>query len=194
MLGFKIRTRRKELGMNMKELADQVQLTAGFLSQIERGLAEPSISSLKKISKVLGVSMIYFFSEDDMKNPVVRKNERRQLPKQPGSAVAFESLTPDDEHQMGAALGRMDGFQESWNVPNAHPGEELIYIMQGTMNIQIGDNEYHLEEGDSIYFQSAEPHRMENPNEQELVFLSLYTPAVFQHFQIGSDESLKNTF
>ena len=64
MIGEKIRRRRNELEMSMKLLAEKTGLSSGFISQVERELTEPSITSLRKIAKALGVAVFYFFTEE----------------------------------------------------------------------------------------------------------------------------------
>lgn len=73
MIGTKIREKRKELGFSLKDLADKTDLTPGFISQIERDLAEPSITSLRKIAKALNVAVFYFLMTEEEVKAVVKK-------------------------------------------------------------------------------------------------------------------------
>lgn len=93
-LGKKIRSLRKELGKSLEDLAKESGLSIGLLSQIERDITGPSVESLWKIAKALNVSMNYFFDNYEENNPVVRKNERKQL-KLPNSNVTYELLSPN---------------------------------------------------------------------------------------------------
>jgi len=100
-LGNRLRARRQELGLSLRELAERVGLTASFLSQIERDLASPSIESLRKISNALEVPIFHFLVEPDAKSPVVRRGERALL-KLPDSNLTYQLMTPDLNRKMEA--------------------------------------------------------------------------------------------
>ena len=113
--GNRIRARRQELGLSLRELAEQVGLTASFLSQIERDLTSPSIESLRKISDALEVPIFHFLLEVDKKSPVVRRGERLTLTL-PNSDLSYKLLTPD--------LSR-SGIRAWWKggtIPMGRPG------------------------------------------------------------------------
>ena len=115
-LGHRIRARRQELGLSLRELAGRVGLTASFLSQIDRDLASPSIESLRKISDALEVPIFHFLIEPDGKSPVVRYNKRLQL-KLPDSNLTYELLTPDLNRQMEAFLTEREPGDEKITIP-----------------------------------------------------------------------------
>lgn len=178
MLGAKIREKRIEIGMSLKELAEKTDLTPGFISQVERELTEPSITSLRKIANVMGVAVFYFLMDDAHINPVVRKNERQPL-KFPKSHLTYELLSPDLNRQMEMFLARLEPGAATCEEPLSHPGEEVIHVLQGTMWIQVGEKEYILEQGDTIYYYSNSPHKVVNSGQTELVFISTITPPQF---------------
>jgi len=178
LIGKIIRTKRTEKNMSLKELAEKTGLTASFLSQVERGFAEPSITSLRQIAEALDVPIFYFLIEEQKPNPVVRKNERKIL-KLPKSHLRYELLSPDLNRKMEIMIGCLDVAASSVDGFSTHPGEECICILRGSMKVVIGEEEYMLEEGDSIYYFAEIPHRLENCGEVELVFFSAITPARF---------------
>lgn len=178
VIGSKIRDKRVEIGMSLKELAEKVDLTSGFISQVERELAEPSITSLRKIANVLGVAVFYFLMEDSHTNPVVKKNERQAL-KFPQSHLTYELLSPDLERQMEMFMARLEPGAATCDEPLSHPGEEVIHVLQGNMCIKVGEVDYILEQGDTIYYFSSIPHRIVNDGKEELVFISTITPPQF---------------
>jgi transcriptional regulator with XRE-family HTH domain len=178
MLGEKIRKIRVDRNMSLRELAEKTGLTPSFLSQVERDLTEPSITSLRKISAALDVPIFYFLLESSEMSPVVRKDERKVL-KLPQSNLAYELLSPDLEKSLEVMIGRLEPGAQSCDVPLSHPGEEFIVILEGTMEITVGSDTYILEKGDSIYYHSAIPHILKNVGKKQLVFLSVITPPVF---------------
>lgn len=178
MIGCKIKEKRKEMKFSLKMLAEKTDLTPGFLSQIERNLAEPSITSLRKISKALNVAVFYFLMNDDEIKPVVRKNERQELVF-PNSRITYQLLTPDLNRQMEMFLGELEPGAKTCDEPLAHQGEEVIYVLQGTMWIIVGEDEYTLNEGDTIYYFGSIPHQIVNTGTVNLKFISTITPPLF---------------
>ena len=179
MLGGKIRKKRSEKNMSLKELAEMIDLTASFLSQIERDLAEPSITSLRKIAKALEVPIFYFLMNDQDSSPVVRKNERKTL-RLPESHLEYELLTPDVSRAMEVFIATIEpGNGAVGEFESTHPGEECILILEGTMDIKVGEDTFLLEEGDSIYYFASLPHSVKNAGDKKLVFLSSITPPRF---------------
>ncbi|HPJ20778.1 MAG TPA: cupin domain-containing protein [Clostridia bacterium] len=178
MIGEKIRRKRNELGMSMKMLAEKTGLTSGFISQVERELAEPSITSLRKIAEALDVAVFFFFTEEKNTGIVVRKDNRqsRNFRK---SHLTYELLSPDLNRQMEMFMATLEPGAETCDEPLSHTGEEVTHVLEGSMWIQIGDDEYILEEGDTIYYFSSIPHRIVNNGDSMLRFISTITPPVF---------------
>lgn len=180
MIGAKIRGRRSEKGLSLQELAARTELTPSFLSQVERDMAEPSITSLRKIADALEVPIFYFLMGSDDPNPVVRKEERRVL-ELARSGVTYELLSPPDfaNKKMEIVITRMCRGSQGGEHPVTHPGEEFIVILQGRAEVRVGEQAYTLEEGDSIYYYSSIPHHIKNVGETELRFLAAITPPAF---------------
>lgn len=178
MLGEKIRQRRNELNMSIKDLAEKTGLTSGFISQIERELAEPSITSLRKIAEVLGVAVFHFFIDEANTSRVVRKGER-QSHRFPNSHLSYELLSPDLNRQMEMFMACLEPGAETSEEPLSHIGEEVIHVLEGTMWIQIGKDEYTVKQGDTIYYFSSIPHKIINIGKDNLLFISTITPPRF---------------
>ncbi|MGQ9515816.1 MAG: helix-turn-helix domain-containing protein, partial [Anaerolineae bacterium] len=106
VIGERIRKRRTELRMSLREVAEKAGVTASFLSQIERELADPSIKSLRRIAEALDVPVFYFLSDEQEHRPVVRRHERKKLTL-PRSQVTYELLTPDLNRKMEMFIGRI---------------------------------------------------------------------------------------
>ncbi|OIQ50902.1 HTH-type transcriptional regulator PuuR [Pseudodesulfovibrio hydrargyri] len=177
-LGKKIKEKRMELGISQKGLAEMTDLTPGFLSQIERDLAEPSITSLRKIAKALNVAVFYFLIDDDDTRAVVKKDERRKLNFH-DSHMTYELLSPDLNRQMEMFMGELEPGAVTCEEPLPHPGEEVTYVLKGTMWICVGNDEYTLEEGDTIYYLGSIPHQIRNIGSDMLIFISTITPPLF---------------
>lgn len=176
--GQKIREKRKERQMSLNQLAEAIGKTPSFLSQIERGLADPSITSLRNIAEVLEVPIFYFLMDTEQPSPVVRKNQRKRI-KSPGYKVTFELLTPDLNRQMEVVEFRLEPGAFTCEEPLSHPGEECTLVIQGKMKIIVGTETYYLEEGDTIYYYASIPHQIINVGEEDLLFVSSITPPGF---------------
>jgi transcriptional regulator with XRE-family HTH domain len=178
MIGQRIRARRTELGMSLRDLAREVDLTASFLSQIERSQADPSIKSLRKIADALNVPMLHFLAEANEANPVVRKGQRKQL-FLPESQVTYELLTPYLDRKLEMFIAQLSPSQENIAQSLPHPTEECILVLEGSLTITLGDAEYQLEAGDSIYFEGSNLSELYATGDKPARYVSAVTPAVF---------------
>ena len=177
-LGIRLRARRQELDLSLRDLADRVGLTASFLSQIERGLASPSIESLRKISDALEVPIFHFLVEPDTKSPVVRRNERALL-KLPDSNLTYQLMTPDLNRKMEVFLAEREPGDEKITIPLRQETEEFIYILQGQLEIELDEEVFLLGPGDSIYFDGPLLRRLAARGDMTLRFISVITPPIF---------------
>ena len=173
-IGDRIREERVRSGISQRELARRLGLSASMISQIESGLSKPSVGTLYAIVTELDLSLDRVIRGDDYKEvthstespssrgPLVRPNERTSIDLDSG--VRWEELTATSEEDV-------DFLQATYEVGGAstpdsslmrHHGREYGYIVSGTLGIQIGFQEYELQPGDSIAFDSTTPHRLFN--------------------------------
>ena len=177
-MGKKIRKMRLSQGLSLGKLAKKIEKTSSYLSQIERGLAEPSIGALREIAEALEVPVFYFLVENSNHGSIVKKDERKIL-KSPDSNLTFELLSPDLNHMMEVMRVELEPGKSTSDHPVSHKGEEFIILLKGKMEIQL-DEEYHeLEEGDCIYLVASIPHNTTNIGDDKLVFISAITPPKF---------------
>src|SRR6056297_451802 len=177
-MGKKIRNIRKSKNLSLAQVAEKIGKSTSYLSQVERGLAEPSITALREISKGLEVPMFYFLMDSKKHRSIVRKNEREVF-KFPGSHLTFELLSPDLNHEMEVIRVELEPGASTYDKPSSHKGEEFIYVIKGKVEVQI-DGEFHeLDAGDSIYFLGSIPHKTTNISDTNLVFISAVTPPNF---------------
>jgi len=146
-LGKKIKTRRKRMGLSLRELAAQVSLTASFLSQVERGLASPSIDSLRAISKALGVPVFHFLIDMEAYNPVIRKDKRREFIL-PEASITYELLTPVNR-KMEIILATLEPTDSDIPLIHHQDTEECIYVLEGELEVELSDDVHVLEAGDT---------------------------------------------
>ncbi|HYF90692.1 MAG TPA: cupin domain-containing protein [Symbiobacteriaceae bacterium] len=178
-IGERIRQRRQQMDISLQELANRTGLTASFLSQVERDVTEPSITSLRRIAGALEVPVFFFLLDEATPSPVVRKHERRIL-RLHDTAAQWELLSPaDPQAQLEVVLTRLPPGVASGDEVTSHPGEEAFVVLGGEMEITVADEIYRLQEGDAIQIRASLPHRIRNSGKQELTVLAAITPPKF---------------
>ncbi len=175
MIGQKIKERRLELKMNLRDLGLKTGLSASFLSQVENDLTEPSISSLQKIALALNVPMFTFLNGSDHPERVVRSNARKIL-SFPNPHLQYELLTDDLSRQMAGILIRLKSGESHTTQQLYKATEEMMYVLQGELEVRISENTYRLEPGDSIYYEGASLASFSALGEADLIALCMMTP------------------
>jgi transcriptional regulator with XRE-family HTH domain len=187
-LGHVIRTLRLERSLTLTAVAQAAGLSASLISQVERGLATPSISALRRIAGALNVPIAALFLGDQEASDgesdhrgrrlVVRRHERKGL-HVPRSKVVYELLTPDLNRKIEFLWIEYEPGSITHPEPMSHPGEENAICLEGTVIVTIDNQEFELSEGDSISFESGRPHQVENRSDQRAVLVSAITPPAF---------------
>jgi transcriptional regulator with XRE-family HTH domain len=170
-IGDQLRLRRQERGLSLRDLADRLHCSPSLISQIERGLANPSVSTLYAMVAELDVSLDeLLFNErrppsaapSSVADPIQRGNERHRI--RLASGVLWERLTTVSEpgveflyviYEVGGASSPADAFQR-------HSGHEWGYVISGTLEVVIGFDRHVLEAGDAVSLDSRIPHRLAN--------------------------------
>ncbi|WP_380053974.1 helix-turn-helix domain-containing protein [Falsihalocynthiibacter sp. SS001] len=160
-IGQKIRTLRTSKSLGLAQLGDHTGLSAGMLSKIERGQVIPTLPTLMRIALVFGVGLDHFF--DDGEAPVlevIRSKNRLKLPdtKERMPSYYFESLDyPVNDRPIDAYLSEFVP-RAPQSEPHEHDGIELVYVISGSIEIQIHGAVHKLEPKDSMYFDARHPH------------------------------------
>lgn len=152
--GERIKERRAEMDLSLRELAELTDLSTTFLSNLERGLANPTLASARRIALALRTPLHRLLADSSDSDLVVTKDRRRHM-FFPDSNVTYEILTPQLTRKMVLFLVRVP--PEAGNImqqPLAEPTEECIVVMVGEIEIQVAGQTYQLEAGDSIYFEN----------------------------------------
>ena len=169
-IGEQLRARRHERGLSLRDLADRLGVSPSLISQIERGLANPSVSTLYALVAELDVSLDELLFNERRSTerrsaafePIQRGNQRHRI--RLASGVLWERLTTVSEpgveflyviYEVGGASSPADAFQR-------HAGHEWGYVLSGTLQVTIGFRQYLLEPGDAVSLDSTTPHRLVN--------------------------------
>jgi transcriptional regulator with XRE-family HTH domain len=174
-IGERLREERAKAGISQRELARRLGFSPSLISQLESGISRPSVGTLYAIVTELGVSLDRVIRGDtgetgpveDSKrsaaiSPVVHPGERRTIDL--ASGVRWEQLTPGpgEGADFIEAIYDVGGASTPDRSLMRHEGWESGYVVSGTLGIQIGFEEYELQAGDSISFESTRPHRLFN--------------------------------
>lgn len=180
LLARDIRALRKARGLTLAEMALRLGRSVGWLSQVERGLSQPSLGDLRTIADTFSVPLSLFFAHDvpreEERGVVVRAGARRVLGTSETGLVE-ELLSPDlggsfelirSEFAPGAAMG-VEGRRDT---------EDAGYVVSGRLDIEIAGIWHSLGEGDSFRF-SGKTYRWRNPGDVPAVVIWAVSPPVY---------------
>lgn len=164
-LGEKIRKLRQERRLTLQELSELSGLSKPLLSQIENDQVIPPLATLLKIAKGLRVGIHYFFEEegDRQKFVLVRGDEGPMSVRRPKSDLTqgylYRPLAPGVRHkEIEPFLVEFQNSEWDDSYYYCHPGEEFIYLVEGELEFHYAGETMLLKPGDSVYYDSAEPH------------------------------------
>jgi len=164
-IGKKIRDLRKKAGFVLQDLSDRTGLSKPLLSQIEKEAVSPPIATLLKISKALNVNIGFFFQDNapEEKVVLVRKDESKVIDSRyfgrEESGYYYEALAYKKSKKcMEPFLVEFKRKRVDRLSYFSHDGEEFIYLLEGTLEFRTEDQQYILQPGDSLYFESSTPH------------------------------------
>lgn len=159
-----MRALRKRLSMTLKDLSAASGVSVGYLSQVERGNATPSLGTLTQIAQALEVDTDYFVRTPRAVDSLTRGGARPKFAVA-GSSIEYEQIGAERAgHEMTSYVMNVPPGYESEVV--THVGEEIIYILEGTISQMVGEREYLMEEGDSLHYLGTTPHCWSNKTDK----------------------------
>jgi DNA-binding XRE family transcriptional regulator/mannose-6-phosphate isomerase-like protein (cupin superfamily) len=180
-LGKRLKALRTEQGITLAQLGGMVGLSASYLSQIERNKAQPSLATLSSVAETLGVELRSFFEHPQPVWTVVRK----------GAGVGFGDKKAHFELLSSAAVrGRIEPCRVTCRPAmrterGSHSGEEFLFILEGQLEIGVGEEAFTLEAGDSIHYQASQPHYWLNQTGKDCSLIWAVSPPVVTFRQGG---------
>ena len=167
-IGPKLRTLRKQAGLSLQQLAEQADVSAAAIHKIEQSGMVPTITTLLKVAGALGKPIAYFVEEEESTSePTVHTpdGQQRQI---------YTSHT-------GIDLAGISGTYDMFNIAGAratveprasrggkeleHPGEELVYVLEGELEFSVGGKPFLLRPCDALHFRTVQPHTWRNPGD-----------------------------
>ena len=176
-LGERLRHRRRELGLTLQDVADGAGLSVGFISQVERELTVPSLSSLASISRVLDTPLAEFLSQPEGNSPTTRRDERAVFAVS-GNSLNYERISANIP---GGVLNSVIVHEPPGHrtEPIQHEGEELFFVLNGAITVEVDGEATVMEAGDSMHFASTRRHSSWNHTDKPVSILHVCTMDVF---------------
>ena len=155
-----MRSLRRERGLTIEQVASATRLTKGFISQLERDRTSPSLSSIARICDVLGVRLSQIFEREPGPS-LVRREERPEID------TYFPThnwlLSSRDERRLQAIESEVAPGAGAGDELYSLPGEvEFVYVLEGTLELVVGEDRLVLSEGDAVTYELAKPHTWRN--------------------------------
>jgi DNA-binding transcriptional MerR regulator/quercetin dioxygenase-like cupin family protein len=171
----KLRQKRR---LSLRQASALTNLSASFISSIERGLANPSVAALQRLTAAYGTNILELTdSPTTAPDCLVRLADRRTFTAGPG--VTLQQLNFGASHQMELHLFTVEAGAGTGDTYH-HRGEEFIYMLEGSLDVWLDELEhYTIGPSDVMYFESTRLHRWTNPGDTPAVFLGVNTPPTF---------------
>ena len=178
-IGRRIRKIREEKGLSLEELSKLTGFDVQFLSSLEKNEAQPQLGTVIKLSKALDSAFGRLVSGvGDKLYSITRKNERRTVSRSTShegqkQVYLYKSLAPDVKgRHMEALMVQLEEDPEK--EISVHAGEEFIFVLDGVVEMGIGEDRFELEPGDSVYYLSTTPHHIAAKSGKATILAVLY--------------------
>jgi transcriptional regulator with XRE-family HTH domain len=176
----RIKAIRMEKGLTLDDLARQTGFTKGYLSKVENSPKAPPVSTLGNIARALKVSISDLLGEDSQRTSLclVRRGERPLMARD-GTAFgySYEAVAHSYPNKTMEPFIITLPLGPKYKTIFQHEGEEILFVLQGTMRFFHGTEEYIANEGDCVYFDSSVPHFGEPIGPEEVkCFMVIYNP------------------
>ncbi len=162
-IGDRIRTLREEKGLTLADLSQLTGFEATMLADIESNAISPQLGTIIKLSKALDSALQRLLSgEGEKLYAITRKDERKVVSRSSATrserpAYTYMSLAPEVKgRHMEALLVELEALPDQER--SVHAGEEFIYVLDGIVELLIGEEQFELHPGDSVYYLSTTPH------------------------------------
>lgn len=159
-IGALIRARRREAKMTLQALCTEASLSVGYLSQIERDQATPSLATLAQIARSLGVGVEYFIAAPKVEDSVSPAAGRPRFAID-GSSIIYERISTEfPGSKLSSFVMHVPAGYRSEDV--SHEGEEIVYILEGRLTSWLDGKEILLGAGDALHFRGSQTHAWAN--------------------------------
>jgi quercetin dioxygenase-like cupin family protein/DNA-binding Xre family transcriptional regulator len=164
-IGPKIRELRLQRGLSLQQLAARSDVSPAAIHKVERNGMVPTITTLMKLAGALNRPVSYLLDEAAPEGPVTfTSGGTGRVVYSSKSGLKLTSITGSyGRFFLAGAEVTFEPHASSGESPMKHPGEELIYLLQGALEVEVGEEAFRLQPGDAIHFRTDRPHRWRNP-------------------------------
>lgn len=193
-LGERLRESRQRQNLTIDDIAGLSGLSKPYISQVETGKASPSIPSLEKLAKALEVPMASLFAAetDPFTTRFIPKSERQVLmfgsPDGPTTERKLIHFLSESGRDLEFCMLELSPGYVAGDAEHRHEGEEVFYVVKGTIKVIHGGEEFELNEGDSIHVNATIVHRIENIGNKNAEIMVSRTPSGFSDIRIDRTE------
>lgn len=163
-IGGKLRQVRQQKGMSMQQLASRSGVSPAAIHKIEHSHMVPTITTLMKLAAALNRSVAFFVDEEDIGRSAVHTaaGERRPVLTSKDGLELQGISGPYGQFLLAGAVAVLEPGADSGPEPMEHPGEELVHVLDGGIEITVDDETFPLAVGDSLHFRTDRPHSWRN--------------------------------
>jgi transcriptional regulator with XRE-family HTH domain len=177
-VGPRLRLLREQKGMSARQVADAAGLTPAYLSRLENGRVSPTVATLARLVAAMGATMATLFQEPPGQEETVVRRADRHLMRSRG--VLDSQVTPGWAKRLEILESLVEPGEGSSDTLHTHAGEEeCVLVLEGELDVFLGEEHFHLQTGDSATFDSRTPHRWRNPSAGRSRVLWVFTPATY---------------
>lgn len=177
-IGKKIRALRLGNSLTQEELANRLELTKGYISQLENNLTSPSMQTLFNILEVLGTDVHEFFSKEE-EQVVVFKKEDFYIKENESLKHIISWIVPNAlKYEMEPIIIELQPGGQS-EIDDPHAGEEFGYVLDGQVTLVLNKNRYIIRKGETFYYLANKEHYLANNSHQSAKVLWISTPPMF---------------
>ncbi len=170
-IGKRIKALRAERGITLEHLAQQTGFSKGYLSKVEKSKKAPPVSTLGNIARAFNVTISSLLGEENPRTSfcLVRKEERPHIARD-GAAFgySYEAMAYRYPNKIMEPFILTLPLGQKKKTLFQHEGQEILFVIQGTMKFIHGSEEYIVKEGDCVYFDSGIPHFGESVGRKEV--------------------------
>lgn len=176
-IGKKIKQLRTMYNLTHEELANRLELTKGYISQLENDLTEPSISTLEDIVLALGTNLSDFFKDEAVEEQIVFRKEDYFIKENPGYSITW-LITNAQKNEMEPILVTIQPKCQT-DIDYPHEGQEFGYVLEGEVLLSLGNRRYRLKKGESFYYDSSVNHSLSNVKDKVCKLIWVSSPPNF---------------
>jgi transcriptional regulator with XRE-family HTH domain len=175
-LGERLRAIRLLRRLTLREVAQAAGVSESFVSQLERGRSSASVATLQRLAAAVGIEVSDLFAGESPIGPhVLRRHERQLL--EWGHLGRKALLTPKPFLSLEVVAAVFDPGGSTGDEPYTHgDSEELLLVLAGRVQVQLGSELLDLSAGDSVNYRSSTPHRVSNPGDETAEVLFVISP------------------